>query len=45
MLADQPQQIEIFLWRLLRQLFQHFRLGIRAQHQPDFFIPGHIDLV
>jgi len=45
MLANQPQQIKILFRRLLGKLFQHFRLGIRAQDQSDFFIPGGIDVV
>jgi hypothetical protein len=45
MLTNQPQQIKILFRRLLRKLFQHFRLGIRAQDQSDFFIPGGIDVV
>src|SRR5260370_26841592 len=45
MLADQAQQIKILFRRLLHKFSQHFRLGIRAQHYPDLFIPGRIDLI
>src|SRR3989442_4953015 len=33
MLADQPEQIKILFRRLLHKSFQHFRFGVRAQHQ------------
>src|SRR6267154_1463137 len=43
--ADQAQQVIVFLGSLLHQFFEHFRLGVGTQHQPDLFVPGSIDLV
>jgi len=44
-LADQPQQIIIFLGRLFDELFEHFRFSIGAQHEADLFVPRRVDLV
>jgi hypothetical protein len=30
---------------LLGQFFQHFRLGVRAQHQSNFFVPRYVNLI
>src|SRR5260221_2272063 len=43
--ADQAKQIEVFFRGLLDQFFQHFRLGVGAQHQPNLFVPRSIDLI
>ncbi len=45
MLADQPQQIEIFFGSLARELVEQFRFHFSAQHRADFFIPAWIDAI
>src|SRR6201988_5368446 len=45
MLADEPQQIEIFARGLLGKLVEQFGLHFGAQHRADFFIPAGIDAI
>ena len=45
MFADEPEEIEIFLGRLLGELFEHFRLGFGAENETDFFIPSGVDVI
>src|SRR5882762_8014563 len=45
MLANQPQQIEIFFRSLLYQFLEHLRLGVGTENEPDLFVPSGIDLV
>src|SRR5215470_15159067 len=45
MFADQAQQVEVPFGGLLGELFEHLRLGVGAQHQPDLLVPSGVDLV
>ena len=42
MLADEPQQVEIFFGRLARELVEQLGFHFSAQHRADFFIPAWI---
>src|SRR4249920_1279108 len=44
MLADQAQEIEIFLGGLLDELFEHFGLRVGAENEANLFVPGGVDL-
>lgn len=45
MLADEAQQVKVFLRRLLHQFFEHFRLGVGAENEANLFVPRGIDLI
>jgi len=43
--ADEADEVEIFLGRLLGELFEHFRFGFGAENEADLFIPSGVDVV
>jgi len=45
MFADEAEEVEIFLGRLLGELFEHFGFGFGAENEADLFIPGGVDVV
>ena len=45
MLADEAEEIEVRLGRLLGELFEHFGFGFGAENEADLFIPGGVDVV
>jgi len=45
MLADEAEEIKIFLGSLLGELFEHFGFGFGAEDEADFFIPGGVDVI
>src|ERR1700730_1938804 len=45
MFADEAQELEIFFGSLFDELFKHVRLGIGTEDQPNFFVPGGVDLI
>lgn len=45
MFADEAEEVEVFLWRLLGELFEHFGFGFGAENEADLFVPGGVDVV
>src|SRR5437660_1264382 len=45
MFTDQAKQIIILFRSLLDEFFEHFRLRVGAQNQPNLLVPRGVDLV
>lgn len=44
-LADEAKQVEVFFWRLARELVEELRLYFGAEDRADFFVPARIDAI